>query len=348
MKRLLFLVFPLLFSNLITLANSAPPMALLREVLFDSSGNWSVELYLYQEPYIDSIWVEFSSGGACVTSYTLIAPDDLTVIDNSNLSTPLTVNPDGDYIIIRSFGASYSHYDSLAFGNYPGSILDCIHTGVSYAWIEIPVNGWSSGFSIDKTPTMGLINDTSGAVAYFSGTAYKVNGEVFTAGEIVFVPEVLSISIHPDGTFNHPIFVRRYDCEEIRIIQYSPYSYADYTIVPLEFCALPGSTVHEDFVTTGLVTNSQNVKMKDPLVIVSPNPFTTAITFYWSAPAFSPNDFTELSIFDEQGKQLLKERIRIDSQKYQWNPEGHVPSGVYVYQLVRNGLAVSSGKIVRL
>lgn len=347
MKRLLFLVFPLLFSNLITLGNSGPPMALLREVLFDSSGNWSVELYLYQEPYIDSIWVEFSSGGACVTSYTLIAPDDLTVIDNSNLSTPLTVDPDGDYIIIRSGGSSYSHYDSLAFGNYPGSILDCINNGVSYAYVVIPGNGWSSGFSIDKTPTMGLINDTSGAVAYFSGTAYKVNGEVFTDGEIVFVPEELSISINPDGTFNHPIFARRYECEEVRIIHYSPYSYADYTIIPLEFCALPGSYIQEDFVTTGLVTTSENIPLKDPLVIVSPNPFSTAITFYWAALAFNPNDFTELCIFDQQGKQLLKERIRIDLQKYQWNPEGYVPSGIYVYQLVRNGQAVSSGKIVR-
>ncbi|MBK6345857.1 MAG: T9SS type A sorting domain-containing protein [Bacteroidales bacterium] len=348
MKRFLVIIFPLLFSNLITLGNAGPPMALLREIMFDNSGNWSVELYLYQEPFIDSIWIESSSGGALVTSYTLIAPDDLTVINNSNLSTPITFNSEGDYIIIRSGGSSYSHYDSIAFGNYPGSILDCINTGVSYAFIEIPGNGWSSGFSIDTTPTMGYLNDTSGAVAYFSGTAYKVNGEVFTGGEIVFVPEELSITIGPDGTFDHPIFARRYQCDEIRIIEYSPYSYADYTIIPMEFCALPGSTIQEDFVTTGLVGTTVIPVKKDPLVIVSPNPFSSAITFFWAASAFNPDDITELCIFDQQGKQLLKERIRIGLQKYQWNPEIHLPSGIYIYQLIINGKAVSSGKIVRI
>jgi hypothetical protein len=348
MKKIFIFLFALLFSNFIAVANSGPPMALLREVLFDSLGNWSVELYLYQEPYIDSFWIESSSGGALVTNYTLIAPDDLTVINNTNLSTPLSINPEGDYIIIRSGGSAYTHYDSLAFGNYPGSILDCIDTGVSYAYVIIPGNGWSSGFSIDTTPTMGYLNDTSGAVAYFSGTAYKVNGEVFTEGEIIFVPEELSISINPDGTFNHPIFVRRYQCEEVRIIHYSPYSYADYTIVPLEFCSLPGSYIQEDFVTTGLVTSTENILLKDPLVIVSPNPFSSTITFYWAASAFNSNDLTELRIFDQQGKQVLGERVLISSQKFQWNPEGNLPSGMYIYQMMSNGQIISSGKIVRL
>jgi hypothetical protein len=349
MKRFVTFLFPLLFLRLVAVGNSGPPMALLREVLIDSLGNWSVELYLYQESSIDSIWVGFSSGTSLVNNYTLIAPDDLVVIDNSNLQTPISVNPDGDYVIIRSWGSYYWHYDSLAFGNYPGSYLDCVDQGESYAYVEITGPNWATGFSIDETPTMGFINDMSEAVAYFSGKVYNPNGNVFTEGEFKFVPEELVIRINPDGTFNRPIFARRHQCEDINIkFPPFPYTYIAYTIVPMEFCAIPGASVQQDFVTTGYVNASEPEVSEEPLVIVSPNPFSSAITFYWNAKTLQTNDLIELCIFDQHGKQLLKESLQSGLQRFQWIPGDHLPSGIYIYHLVKNGQEISSGKIVRI
>jgi hypothetical protein len=349
MKRIIIFLFPLLFSNLVVSGNSGPPMALLREVLIDSLGNWQVELYLYQATAIDSIWIGFSSGTSLVSNYTLIAPDDLVLIDNSNLSTPLSVNPEGDYIIVRSWGSYYWHYDSLAFGNYQGSYLDCADQGASYSFQEIYNNGYSASFSIDKTPTMGFVNDNSGAVANFSGMVYDPDGLGFAEGDFPFVVGNLLIKINPDGSFNRPIFARKYQCEDITIkFPPYPYTYIDYSIVPMDFCAVPDTSIHEDFITTGYVNTSEPLAEKDLLVIVSPNPFSTFVTFYWNSSTVQVNDNLELCIFDQQGKQLLRETVQTGLQRFQWNPEGSLSPGIYIYHLLKNGQDVSTGKIVRI
>ncbi len=59
MKKFSVVLSLLLLSNLLSYGNAGPPMALLREVYVESSENWAVELWLYQESGIDSIQIRF-------------------------------------------------------------------------------------------------------------------------------------------------------------------------------------------------------------------------------------------------------------------------------------------------
>ena len=274
MKRTFAIFVWLLFSSLFSLGNSAPPVAAFSEFLIDSLGNWTMELRLNFPVGIDSIEIGFSSGNSMVEQYELIPPGDYTLIDNSNLSTPLTVNSEGDYIIVRSWGSGYWHADSLAYGNYPGATLDCAEYGSSYASINID---YFFAYAIDNSPTLGIENDTSGAVSNFSGKIYDPNGNLITTGTLIFGPEDLRYPIYAGGSFNGPIFAHRYYCDSIIIRSSSqPYTYTLYTIDPVEFCETPGSLIYEEIICTAIVdiTDYYEEKVR---VIVSPNPFSSYI-----------------------------------------------------------------------
>ncbi len=349
MRKFSIILILLLHSNIISFGNGGPPMALLREVFVDSLGNWTVELWLYQGQYIDSIQIGFSNGNSIVDNYTLIPPNDLVLIDNSNLVSPISVNPDGDYIILRSWGSGYWHYDSLAFGNYPGSYLDCISGGESYAYVECYTGVNNNGaFSIDETPTLGYENDNSGALADFTGDVYDPDGSPIYEGILIFGLEDLHYDIYGGGTFSGPIFAHRYYSDTITIKSDSyPYTYTTYTIEPIEFCATPGSTIEKDIICTTLVNVGEKIE-EDPLVVVSPNPFSSTITFYWETPKLQSNDQVELFIYDQQGKQSLKEMIQPNIHMYKWTPGDNLPLGMYIYHLVKNGESISTGKIIRI
>ena len=349
MKKFSVVLSLLLLSNLLSYGNAGPPMALLREVFVESSENWAVELWLYQESGIDSIQIGFSSGHSKVSNYTLISPDDLVLIDNSNLINPISVNPDGDYIIIRSWGMGYWHYDSLAFGNYPASYLDCVSGGESYAFVEVLTGAcWREGFSIDQTPTLGYENDNIDAIAYFTGNVYDPYGEPINNGKLIFGRENLHYNLLGGGSFGGQIFAHRYYAETIKIKSDTyPYSSKTYTIQPIEFCAVAGDTIQEEIICTGFVDVNEAID-QEPLVVVSPNPFSSSIVFYWKIPELQSNDQVGLCIYDQQGRQSLKEKIQPNVQMFKWIPAENLPSGVYVYHLLKNGARISSGKLIRL
>jgi len=143
MKKIwLFVILSLFALN--TFANLYIPRAHISELYIDNLGNWTLEIGFYELDYlmggdfVDSIFIETSSGRAKIISYSLFAGegdgfDSLAVITIANLSAPLSINPDGDFVKIRSYGIYMSDdlAESFSFGDYPWSMLSCIHHGES-------------------------------------------------------------------------------------------------------------------------------------------------------------------------------------------------------------------------
>jgi hypothetical protein len=195
---------------------------------------------------------------------------------------------------------------------------------------------------------LGLENDTIGAVAHFTGDIYDPNGAPIYEGTLIFGSENLYYDIYGAGTFSGQIFAHWYYSDTITIKSDSyPITFTTYTIQPIEFCATPGSTIQEDIICTTLVKIDEKIE-EEPLVVVSPNPFSSEITFYWEIPKLKSNDQVEFLIFDQQGKQALKEMIPPNIQMYKWTPGDNLPSGMYIYHLIKNGESISSGKIIRI
>lgn len=349
MKRPIVILFLILFFTTGMQSNGGPPSATLNEIKFDSLGNWIIELSYYQPTEIDSIWIESSSGGSFIDYYTLITQYDLALIGDSNLNYPITINPAGDRIKTISYGQGYWHADSIIFGNYPGAWLDCTNEGESFAYVYQSPPGYASSFAIDRSPSIGLPNDNSGAMATFSGMVYDPEGEVFTEGEFPFALSSLKIHINPDGSFSEQIFARRYSCNEITIyFPPYPYNFVEYNIVPLEFSLRPDSSHQADFVTTGYVKIEERKKNYNQALIVSPNPFSSSITFYLDTEIFSEKGSNQLLISDLHGQNVLVAQLRPGMQFYKWTPDNQLYSGLFIYYLVNNNRILTSGRIIKI
>nr|NQU92373.1 hypothetical protein [Bacteroidota bacterium] len=136
---------------------------------------------------IDSIRLVTSAGSSIVASYIVLPGegypnfDSLSIITNSNLRNPISIDPQGDQVKLISYVWDDDPFDSVPFGNFPGSTLDCIQDGESISYITyVQSMGITGGFCMDISPTIGYGNDTTGALSTFSGQIFDPFGQVIT------------------------------------------------------------------------------------------------------------------------------------------------------------------------
>jgi hypothetical protein len=206
--------------------NVAVPRAYISEILVDSSGNWTLELGFlqYDIDYIDSIQMATSLGSSSINSYTLISGggiiyDSLAVINNTNLETPLTLSQQGDFVTITTYFTEDwqgESFDNVAFGNYPGSYLDCIQNG------ESVISYSPRDFCIDHSPSIGAGNNTDGYLGTFRGVVYDPDGnpipQAYVYARTDMTGGVLSLHTASNGLFNENIGSRRYTFDEITAV----------------------------------------------------------------------------------------------------------------------------------
>jgi len=360
MKRFL-LIFTTSIIVTVAIGNIAPPKAFISEIYFNSGGSWSIELgfssYFVSE--IDSIKIESSTGGSKINFFTLIPGggfpnfDSLAVITNLNLITPVSINPLADYIKITSYILGYGTYDYIAFGNYPGSYLDCKQNGESISYLAYSYGpAVRMSFCVDKSPTIGFGNDTTGALSSFSGKVYDPSGNVFTQGFFSLPPYRLNIDINiqPDGSFLERVFSRRYTFDTISIyFPPWPFTVQTYKVEHVDFCVRPDTMHTQDIIATSLVTAVDKHELdQESLVVVSPNPFTEKVTFFFNMGNPNPADEISLAIYGQDGRQLKQIKLTVFQNKYEWIPNEFIPTGVLVFILKKNGKTGKTGKLLKL
>jgi hypothetical protein len=355
MKKLLTLVaFCLCFSGI--RANLATPQAYISEIYVDSTGAWTIELGFWYEATeeIDSMRLYTSSGNALITSYSLITTSDgifefLSLITDENLSNSLTINPESDFVKIVSYAWGDQPSDYVAFGDYPGSFLNCPDIGSSVIMLIYYSNGagiWE--FCMDNSPTIGLSNDTTGAMGSYSGIAYDLAGTPFSEGKI-FMPEMgnLVLIINPDGSFSQRVPCRNYDFDTIKIWQPSRATQI-YTVEPFSFCLRPDSTYYQDIITTSLIIGvDEEVDTQENIVTIAPNPFSDQVVFYFNLNEIS-YDYLTFNIYSLAGRNIAQFNILPGQTRLEWAPPASVPSGTCIYQLENQNKTLKTGKFVHL
>jgi len=337
-------------------ANIATPQAYISEIFVDSIGNWTIEMGFFYEDslYIDSMRVVTSLGSALITNYSLINTggdgffEFISLITDDNLSDPIVINPEADFVKIISYAWGDQPFDYVAFGDYPGSFLDCLEAGESVITLIYYNNGsgiWE--FCMDNSPTIGLGNDTTGAMGTFSGIIYDPSGIPFSEGKI-FMPDIggLALNISPDGSFNHRVPCRNYMFDTIqmfvpsRLLTY-------YAVEAFSFCLHPNSSQNHDIITTSLITGVEEQSSNANFVTVAPNPFSDHVVFYFN---MNNNDDQNLhfSIYSLEGKMITQFPVSPGEKRLDWNPSGDVSQGTYIYRLENNNQILKTGKFVRL
>jgi len=333
-----------------------PPQANISEIFIDSLGNWKIELGFvdYSVDEIDSIRMETSSGSSLITNINLIpggsAFDSIGIISACDLAYSLTINTSGDYVKITSYAWGDITSEYVAFGNYPGSYLDCINQGESVVFISyIQSQGYTSGFCIDKSPTMGFPNDTTGSLCTFSGHVYDITGNPFTEGFFsINGLQNTYVHIKPDGSFSERIFSRRYSFDTIQIkFGAFPYTIIEYSIEPVDFCLRPDSFHQQDIITTAIVEGIDKQSKEHEIVVTSPNPFTDKISFYFRLEQNQVDD-NSLVLYSPDGRVLQQLKLTASQTRLDWTAGESTPSGILTYQLINGKQILDSGKIIRL
>jgi hypothetical protein len=358
-KSITLLLFMVLI--FLTRGNVIAPRAYISEIQVVSSDNWTIELGFYEWDLmhnIDSIRLVTSAGSSLITSFNLIPGggygyfDSLAVIDNYNLASPLEINPQGDLVKLISYlNPSWNNsVDSVAFGNYPGSMLNCILEGESVIFAMYNVeSGGTWGFAIDSSPTIGMINDTAGAMGNFSGVVYDLEGEPFYGGQFHLPFITKSIHINADGSFFERVLSHRIFLDTITLrFPPSPFTYETYAIETVDHCLRPDSSFYQDIITTSLVIGVTETEKDDKsMVTIAPNPFVDKIVFYFNQKNTVPSDEISFFIYSLDGREIKRISLLPDQKRFEWAPGGTVPSGTYIYHLEKNNGVLKTGKFVK-
>jgi hypothetical protein len=172
MKKKLF-IFVLVLLNSYTYSNIVNPKVYISEIYIVTPASWTIELAFPDDPSIivfDSIVIENKIGQAKVISYyptVTTSPGSnqtfLALVTNDSLSSPMEIDRNNDYIKVFSYLGGGVNYDYVAFGSYPGSYFPNFKVGYSIV-CRAP-----DEFSLDKTPTLGDVNDEEGMMGTLHG-----------------------------------------------------------------------------------------------------------------------------------------------------------------------------------
>ncbi|MBE0538955.1 MAG: hypothetical protein IH620_04530 [Ignavibacterium sp.] len=186
------------------------PQAFISELKFDVNNNWILEItFGFSKPYLqveyDSICIETSNGFSRLKLDNIKDSTNLFVITSDSLFAPLAINRDGDRIKLYSYlsSGSWSELtkDSLVFGDYPDSYFDFLPVDYSIARISYGI-----GFAKDKSPTIGVENDTVGTCGTLTGFIYDKNNNLVTSGNFILDNPLY---INSAGIFTTSLFSRK-------------------------------------------------------------------------------------------------------------------------------------------
>lgn len=210
--------------------------AYISEIYFDDSDNWTIEIYCY---YINPDYNEFKLYTSSGFAYFSL-DGDIALITAQDLSTPLSINREGDFIYITQFDDMVMLSDTVSFGNYPGSKVNATLPGESLVNVIVEDNGYSIynhyWLVKDIAPSLGYISEP--VKETFSGYLLDINGD-----------PVKNIEIEYGATGDLPLIwtneVGYFECDSMYCRNYSIMLGGTYLLDDLT--VEPGSSVFRNY-----------------------------------------------------------------------------------------------------
>ncbi len=298
--------------------------------LFFGAGSWVIEMDTYLPSETLDGWTLSSRTGTMPFKpgihvgnglYTLVTPDSLVI--------PLAIDPAGDSITVN--GPSPGDHYSLIFGKGP----ECA--------VLAPAPGWSISyggfFFLDRSPTLGAHNDTTGAMATVSGVLLDSATHAPLSG--AWVEEWVSnsqITTSDSGNFR------------LRLLAHNLWlaaSLTGYHPAKVVLSLVPGQTIDTIVYLSRVTSIRQSVVPHDILLLQSyPNPFNPSTNIAFELPAAGR---VTLEIYDALGREIaeLVRGFRTQGEyRVVWNGMDEngisVGSGIYLARIL---VSEANGKI---
>jgi hypothetical protein len=346
-KFILFGIVAFLSSGLFANPNPDPEIH-INEFMFTGSNSWKIEIaFEYSDfTYFDSITIQVNSGLVRVFG---LHPGEFYYFTDQDLSMPLTINPNGDRIILRGYyyGLGIPSMSELAFGNVENpdvlaplsgqSIERFAHTNCYYPYHSLDV------FTLCKYPTMGLPNDTTGCMGTLQGTMFDMDGGIITYSTVINMD--YGFSSDAQGHLSTRIFSRIYSWDTLCYHE-AAWQYLPGQITPISYTMIPDSVITRDihFLEPLLVGIKPQPKKTASALNIFPNPVKDAITVSYTSELTAESGNLDFVVYDMNGKQVLKNSFE--------NSLGVVTipidltNGIYIANLSRDGKTIGTARFV--
>jgi len=346
MKKILFTIIASLSISFLNANPLIAPGVALSELKFDSNGKWIMELeYFYTNSNIllDSIWIKSNSGTAQLKQFKIIGERGILLVENDSLSSNLSINPTRDSIqIIYSFYHNKHENEPVIYG-YSNGLLKSPGHGQSIAATSVSYN---SSYSLDKSPTIGAINDTIGMCGTIKGHIYDKNNQLFNRTDVGFSSFAQNFSSNSDGTYSARIFSNNNNFNRLwTYILPNTTRTQSVNISPINVSAVPDTVINVDIHLLGSVINGidEVIMNEESLVRIFPNPIK-GLSFNYEIliPVKSSNSY--ILIADITGKTIL--HFPLTDNRGTINLPQQTVSGTYIVSLYVNNRNYSTSKIL--
>lgn len=357
MKKLwLLLISALLISNL-TFANPIMPESLISEVYFDDDDNWYlvVDVFLMEILGIQTFQeLElYSSDGEFVFNEDFLPDFNTyeTIITEEALVYPHQIFRNADYIQ-TVWPEGWFDFMFLDWGNSWGDPVKGPSPGQSLVPVVVYEDEfYNVEFWLVKCSSPWFLGNGGLVTGEFEGFLYDQNEMPVANAQIKYVPDWMTdppyffpplITDQSGYFYDNSLYACNYHLHGV-IIDGFDYDFDEYVSIE------PDSV--NSFVFNLVITGETEKKPAEVIKVSNfPNPFSDFTTFLIQIPDNYRFETPILKIMNTMGQKVSELQIIMipgeDSQiKFGWKNPDNLPSGVYCYQLLMNGITASTGKM---
>ena len=330
---------------------SPPTEFFVSELAFDSEGKWVMELNAFHDHYLlDSIIIKSSSGrvkwnGLSQDEDGRYIYQEMILLRNDSLDSGLNINPNGDYIEITSYNQGYDSINHrLIFGNYADAFVR--------SPLETESIVWAAGFyCIDRTPTIGSINDAEGMYGAAKFNIYYPSGELFADTYAALSDENSSgfstVTKNSDGSYSGNLYYCNLSFEKLFLRSYNG-QYYDYWSISQPVAIRMDDPENWDKensiqIELSLFTSVQTINTDESILKIYPNPISGKSFYYETTlPVKSANSRIEISGLNGQ----IIAHYPISQNKDKITLPSNIVNGVYNVTLIINSKKYIVSKVI--
>ena len=366
MKKVVIL-FIVVFGISFAKANPVTPIPILiTEMYIDSNNKWTIELFIYDfGPTItnlDSVKLVTSSGEALFKSGITVSQNEIILITEDSLQSPLSINRYGDNIklMTRLYSTWIQSGNSLVYGDDPNT---CVCTfprlgqSIELANYINPTNGETDYLYVKSSiPSLGTYPSDNAI-----NSPGSLSGHVYDSNNNPIENHLVYINVAPSWYGPFPMYFeldtnRYFNCNLVG--KYYNISVrlntTDAVILDTIIAIEPDSATICDFhlnITNGI--SEYNLIKSNIMMSNYPNPFKDNTTIEIKSPNNMVLSNAIIKIFNNLGEIVriipvgdYNNAKKSYSVSVSNNKNQSLDSGIYFYTLEIDGKKVSSNKMI--
>lgn len=351
MKKMLFFLIMLVSSMLV--ANPIIPGPQFQE-LYWSGNDWSLVFQMNSdEGNLDNYSISSNNGISHFVSDYIVEPDEIFIISNLDLETPLEINIQSDVLTtLITMEEDQYECDSFAF-DPDGSwyeMVDFPTSGSSIRWINyLQWDGFaysenrvhlatdvnSPYFNEGESQCQGVLSgyiydDLNNPVENANVKFFKNN----SSAQTYFSP----ITSDENGYYECQLYAKRY----LVTAFYQERAFAD-TLLTIN----PNETTCCDFYLELSETEEEEIPKNTIKLKNIPNPFNPETVISYEIPHNYQVNEAHIEIFNSRGQKIIRMPVKNQSGEIIWKASNQA-SGPYFYRLILDGEDVEQQKMILL